>query len=118
MSAWTKILYIDSEPVNVQKLMRVLEARAKPGERDGDLRAQALVYTTIAGAYAETGQPVMVEWIIETLRFSKSRVSGAVTTLVEKELLERDKRPAAGKGRCYVYWPQSGPVTVRQRQAP
>lgn len=118
MISWTKILYIDSEPVNVQKLMRVLEARAKPGERDGDLRAQALVYTTIAGAYAETEQPVMVEWIKKTLRFSRSRTSGAVTALLQKGLIEREERPAAVKGRHFVYWPQSGPITVRQRQAP
>lgn len=118
MASFAEFLYIDKETVNVQNLMRVLESSAKPGERAGDLRAQALVYTAIAGACAETGQPVTVEWIIETLRFSRSRASGAVTALFQKELVERDDRPAAGKGRYFVYWPHSGPVTVRQRQAP
>ncbi len=118
MSSFVEILYIDKEAVNVQKLMRVLEAKAKPLERAGDLRAQALVYTAIAGAYALDGQPVTVEWIEKTLRFSRSRVSDTVTALFKKELLERDKIPAAGKGRCYVYWPHSGPITVRQHQAP
>ena len=118
MSNFTEFLHIDSEPVNVQNLMRVLEASAKPGERAGDLRAQALVYTAIAGTYARTRQPVMVEWIIETLLFSRSRVSGAVTALFQKELIEREDRPAAIKGRYYVYWPHSGPITVRQNQPP
>lgn len=118
MPDFATFLHIDTEPVNVQNLMRVLEALAKPGERAGDLRAQALVYTAIAGAYAKTGQPVMVEWIIETLLFSRSRVSGAVTALFQKELIEREDRPAPEKGRYYVYWPHSGPVTARQHQAP
>ena len=118
MTSFSDFLYIDKKPVNVQNLMRVLEARAKPGEPAGDLRAQALVYAAIAGACAENGQPVTVEWIIETLRFSRSRVSGAVTTLFQKELIEREDRPAAGKGRCFVYWPHSGPITVRQHRAP
>lgn len=118
MSSFVEMLYIDNRPVNVQKLMRVLEALAKPGERDGDLRAQALVYTAIAGAYAETGQQVTVEWIEKNLRFSRSRVSGVVTALFQKKLVDRKVRPAAAKGRYYVYWPQSGPITARLHRAP
>ena len=117
MSRFVEILYIDKNAVNVQKLMRVLEILARPGERAGDLRAQALVYTAIAGAYALDGQPVTVEWIEKTLLFSRSRVSGAVTALHQKDLIDRDYRPGAGKGRYFVYWPRSGPMTARQHKA-
>ena len=98
MHSFAEFLYIDKETVNVQKLMRVLEALAKPDERAGDLRAQALVYTAIAGAYAETGQPVMVEWIIETLRFSRSRVFRRSDGTVS-EGTDRARRQTGGRAR-------------------
>lgn len=103
MTKISEFLYLDNEPVNVNEVMDYLEARGR-GEPKGELRAQALVYATIAGGHHRTGDAVTTEWITHTLRWSRARTAATTAALVKKGLAVRERR-MDDVGWRYAYWP-------------
>ncbi|MCY3875437.1 MAG: hypothetical protein OXF88_14235 [Rhodobacteraceae bacterium] len=117
MKDFTEFLYIDNSPINVQTLMSVLEAKQREGgEPKGDLRAQALVYLTIAGEFEARSRKhasISTEWVRETLGLSRSRIASTIITLRAKGLIERH---GDMRSQGYVYSPVRSPVRARRRK--